>query len=88
MKQLHVFDTYVKSPSGELMHFDVILPEQDQRRAIKAAGKWLDSVGEPEAQVNQENCFFCHSTTANPETIDEVKQRGFAIFKLEGCPDR
>jgi Domain of unknown function (DUF2024) len=88
MQQLHVFDTYAKSPSGKIMHFDVILPEQDQQRAIETAQKWLESVGEPDAQVNQENCYFCHSTTADPDTRDEVKQRGFGIFKLEGCPER
>lgn len=88
MKQLYVFDTYAKSTSGKIMHFDVILPQQDQQRAIETAKNWLASLGETDADVGQESCFFCHSTTANPEIQEEVSQRGYAIYKLEGCPAR
>lgn len=86
MNQLHVFDTYAKSMRGRIMHFDVILPEQDQAQAIEAAKHWLASIGEADADVTQESCFFCHFTTANPDIHGEVNQRGYAIYKLEGCP--
>lgn len=87
MNQLHVFDTYARSAKGHTIHFDVILAEQNQQQAIDVAKSWLESIGEPNAQVSQENCSFCHSTAANLDTHEEVKQQGYAIYKLEGCPD-
>lgn len=30
----HVFDTYAKTSKGRIMHFDVVLDEQDQQKAL------------------------------------------------------
>ncbi|MGR9106616.1 MAG: DUF2024 family protein [Gammaproteobacteria bacterium] len=86
MKQLHVFDTYAKSTGGRILHFDVILAEPDQQRAVDSARHWLEFLGEKDARVSSETCCFCHTTSANPEVQQEVHERGFAIYPLEGCP--
>ncbi|MGZ8217100.1 DUF2024 family protein [Methylomagnum sp.] len=87
MSGIHVFDTYAKSTAGRIMHFDVVLPENDQPKAVESARLWLKSMGEENAVVNPQSCCHCHSEpTASPDMLDEIQARGFAIFRLEGCP--
>jgi Domain of unknown function (DUF2024) len=82
----HVYDTYVKTTNGRIMHFDVVLDEQDQAKALYYAKEWLTSIGHPDAVVTQENCAFCHSAEAPPELRQQIDNQGYGIFKLEGCP--
>lgn len=82
----HVYDTYVKTANGRIMHFDVVLDEQDQEKALGYAKEWLTSIGHPDATVTQENCAFCHSAEAPQALREEIDSRGYAIYKLEGCP--
>lgn len=84
---IYVYDTYARSATGRIMHFDVVLPEQDTAKALAAARIWLASIGEPDAMVNPENCCYCHSEPAAPDAMQaDIASRGFAIYKLEGCP--
>jgi len=87
MSQIHVFDTYARSSSGKIMHFDVVLPEKDPAKALQCAREWLRSIGEENAVVSAENCAYCHSEPHAPaEMQKEIETLGYAIFKLEGCP--
>jgi Domain of unknown function (DUF2024) len=82
----HVYDTYVKTKTGRIMHFDVVLDEQDQGKALAYAKEWLTSIGHEDAVVTQENCAFCHSAEAPLELRKQIDEQGYAIYKLEGCP--
>ena len=82
----HVYDTYAKTSKGRIMHFDVVLDEKDPDKALHYARQWLNSIGQEEATVSQENCCFCHSTEAPPELRKQIDELGYAIYKLEGCP--
>lgn len=82
----HVFDTYAKTRKGRIMHFDVILDEQDAEKALRCAKEWLDSIGESDAEVSAKSCCFCHSAEAPLPLRQEIDARGYAIYKLEGCP--
>lgn len=82
----HVYDTYAKTAKGIIMHFDVVLDEQDQQLALKYAKEWLASIGHPDAVVTQENCAFCHSAEAPLALRTQIDNQGYAIYKLEGCP--
>jgi Domain of unknown function (DUF2024) len=35
----YVFDTYAKTSKGKTMHFDVVLDEQDQQKALHYANE-------------------------------------------------
>ncbi len=75
---IHVYDTYVKAKDGHTMHFDVITDVQDHDKAIEYAKQWLATIGE--------ECQFCHTQGA-PEPVEkEIKEKGFFIQKMEGCP--
>ncbi|HYE35233.1 DUF2024 family protein [Methylocaldum sp.] len=87
MTQIYVFDTYARSASGKIMHFDVVLPENDPAKALQYAHDWLRSIGEEDAVVNAENCAYCHSEAHAPAEMQrEIETLGYAVFKLEGCP--
>jgi hypothetical protein len=87
MSVVYVFDTYAKSAAGRIMHFDVVLPNNDHVQAVQSARDWLKSIGEPDAVVTAENCCYCHSEPSAPEEIqNQIQARGYGIFKLEGCP--
>lgn len=87
MPNFHVFDTYAKTTKGRIIHFDVILKEQNQQKAIEYAKAWLSSVGIHEAIISSGNCYFCHSVAELPADLhEEVQVQGYAIYKLEGCP--
>ncbi len=82
----HVFDTYAKTSNGRIMHFDVVLDEQDQQKALNCAKKWLRTIGQEDATVSSENCYFCHSIEVTGELRQQINDQGYAIYKLEGCP--
>jgi len=83
---IHVYDTYVKAKDGHTMHFDVITGAQDHDKAIEYAKQWLATVGEDGATVTGEECNFCHTQEAPPQVVNEIKEKGFFIQKMEGCP--
>lgn len=82
----HVFDTYVKSKNGYVMHFDVITDKNDTEKAITFAKEWLKSIGETGAKVTTEECRFCHTQSVSEEIEIEIMTNGYFIAKMEGCP--
>ena len=81
----HVFDTYVKSKDGHIMHFDVITDKNDVEKAIAFAKEWLKSI-EEEAIVTTKECRFCHTQSVSEEIEIEIMTNGYFIAKMEGCP--
>jgi hypothetical protein len=85
MTTSHVFDTYAKTSKGKIMHFDVVLDDKDADKALAYALLWLQSIGEEQATVTQENCVFCHSVEVTADLRLQIDEQGYAIYKLEGC---
>ena len=83
---IHVYDTYVKAKNGDTMHFDVITAEKDPKKAIEYAKQWLESIGEGDAVITSKECNFCHTQGAPPQVENEIKEKGFYIYKMENCP--
>ena len=83
---IHVYDTYVKAKDGHTMHFAVITNVQDHDKAIEFAKQWLTTVGEDGATVTGEECKFCHTQGSSEPVENEIKEKGFFIQKMEGCP--
>ncbi len=82
----HVFDTYVKSKNGHIMHFDVITDKNDTEKAITFAKEWLKSIQENNAKVTTEECRFCHTESVSEEIEIEIMTSGYFIAKMDGCP--
>ena len=83
----HVFDTYIKSKNGYVIHFDVITDKNDIEKAITFAKEWLKSIGENDAKVTIEECRFCHTQSVSEEIEIEIMTNGYFIAKMEGCPE-
>ena len=83
----HVFDTYVKSKNGQIMHFDIVTDKKEVEKAISFAKEWLSSINEENATVTTQECKFCH-TQSVPEDIEiEIMTNGYFVSKMEGCPE-
>ena len=82
----HVFDTYVKSKNGHIMHFDVITDKKNTEKAIEFAKEWLKGIEEKDAKVTMEECRFCHTQSVSEEIEIEIMTNGYFIAKMEGCP--
>ncbi len=83
----HVFDTYVKSKDGHIIHFDVITDKNNIENAIMFAKEWLNSIGEKDAVVTTKECRFCHTQSVSEEIEIEIMTSGYFIAKMEGCPN-
>ena len=79
----HIFDTYVKSKNGHVMHFDVITDKNDTEKAITFVKEWLKSIGENDAKVTTEECRFCHTQSVSEEVEIEMVTNGYFIAKME-----
>ena len=84
--EIHVYDTYVKAANGRTMHFDVITGKKDHGKAIEYGKEWLASIGEGDATMTTNECRFCHSQGAPAPVADAIREQGYFIQKMEGCP--
>ncbi len=84
--EIHVYDTYVKAKDGHTMHFDVITGNKDHEKAIEYGKQWLQTIGEGESTMTQNECQFCHSQSAPEPVAQAIEKDGYFIQKMEGCP--
>lgn len=85
--KVQVFDTYVKNAKGETMHFDVLIPEGKKLDdALTSAKEWLKTIKEEAATITSEECSYCHTQNGNPEVEKSIKDKGYHILKMDGCP--
>jgi len=84
---IDVYDTYVRTAEGDLLHFDVLLPSGDGIRARQYAYDWLISIGRNPEQTTLEKCMYCHTETANADIQHHIDRTGYYILQMEGCPD-
>ena len=83
----YVFDTYVKSKNGYVMHFDVITDKNNIEKAITYAKEWLKNIDEKNTKVTTEECRFCHTQSVSEEIEIGIMTNGYFIVKMEGCPE-
>ena len=81
-----VFDTYVTKKSGEIMHFDILVPLGTEESQVHVFGQqYLRSKGLPDLPLSTQQCKFCHIEYASQEVIDKIDAMGFSILELEHC---
>jgi len=82
-----MYSTLTQKPhKAKKLHFNVILDEQDQQKALSCARQWLAGIGLEDAVVTPENCYFYHSLEAPVAMRADIDKKGYAIYKMEGCP--
>jgi len=53
---------------------------------IEYGKEFLNTVGEGTQKMIQEECQFCHIQHAPPAVESGIKEKGYFIQKMEGCP--
>ncbi len=82
-----VYDTYVTKKDGRIMHFDVIVEANTpHEKAIEYGKEYLQNVEQADQKMTQEECQFCHIQEAPPMVEKSIKDDGYYIQKMEGCP--
>ena len=82
-----VYDTYVTKKDGRIMHFDVIVDASTpHEKAIEYGKEFLQQVDQADQKMTQEECQFCHIQEAPPMVEKSIKDNGYYIQKMEGCP--
>jgi hypothetical protein len=69
------------------MHFDVIVEANTpHEKAIEYGKEFLQNVDQGEQKMTQEECQFCHIQAAPPMVEKSIRDNGYYIQKMEGCP--
>jgi hypothetical protein len=80
--QIHVFDTHVMTTSGQYIHFDVLVNDENVKQVGQYAEQYLASLGIKAESIKQSRCNFCHSELANLDVQDNISSKGHSIIRL------
>lgn len=79
---IHIYDTHVHTDSGEYVHFDVLVNDENINKVKQYAESYLASLGISIDNISQSRCNFCHSEIANPEVQQNILEQGYSIIQL------
>ncbi len=82
-----VWDTYVRKKDGNIMHFDILAPDDiKDEQIIHTFGKeYLRLKNEEEQVLTSKECSFCHVEKATTEMETAIQKNGYFIIEMEGC---
>lgn len=85
-----VWDSYIKKDNGNVLHFDVVVPDSRSETAIvyKYAYEYLKSKGIDGAEINVKNCQFCHIENLTDKMRSDIESKGFHIIEMEEIPSQ
>lgn len=85
--KIAVFDTYVTRPDGRIMHFDILVPEDQKQldRVLAHGRRYLAAKGVPADSLGAQECRYCHMESATEAVQAAVDADGFAILELGNC---
>lgn len=86
--KIAVWDTYVKISSGEVLHFDILVPDTVSDTAIvyEYGREYLQSIGANNSLLAVEECQFCHIEQPSNEVIKDVNLKGYHILVMDIIP--
>jgi hypothetical protein len=79
---IHIYDTHVLTDTGEYIHFDVLVNDENVNKVKQYADGYLASLGISTNNISQSRCNFCHSEIANPEVQQNILGQGYSIIRL------
>lgn len=82
-----VWDTYIKSGDGSVIHIDIVVPEEMKSETTiymygKTYLKSIDKTGE----IDADYCQLCHIEDPTEEIVKDINTCGFSIIRLEDIP--
>lgn len=84
--KVSVYDTYVPKNGNTVMHFDILVEDNDSVDNVYTYGKeYLNKKGISDVELSTKECRFCHMESA-PENVEkEIKEKGYFIIEMENC---
>lgn len=85
--EVAVWDTYVKREDGNIMHFDILVPDNvTNEQTIFNFGKvYLKTKPFQTGQLSAKECKLCHIEQATADIISSIEKNGFSIIEMENC---
>lgn len=82
-----VWDTYVTKKDGNIMHFDILVPEEikDEKLIFDFGKAYLTTKGQETQPLSSKECQFCHLETIRPNWEDAINNQGYFIIEMENC---
>ena len=82
-----VWDTYVKKEDGNIMHFDILVPDNiiNEQTIFNFGKNYLKTKSFKTGQLTSNECRLCHIEQASEEIVSSVENRGYFIIELENC---
>ncbi|WP_299339500.1 DUF2024 family protein [uncultured Psychroserpens sp.] len=82
-----VWDTYVKREDGNIMHFDILVPDNiTNEQIIFNFGKdYLKTRSFKTGQLTSNECRLCHIEQTTKEMISSIENKGYFIIEMENC---
>ena len=84
--QVSVYDTYVRTTSGVVMHFDILVPTDVNKEEVYTYGRqYLELKSVNYLQFDTNECRFCHIAQADESVVASIGRQGYHILELENC---
>ena len=82
-----VWDTYVKREDGNIMHFDILVPDNiTNEQTIFNYGKdYLNTKTFKTIQFTANECHLCHIEQATEEIVLAIEKKGYCIIEMVKC---
>ncbi len=82
-----VWDTYVTKTDGQVMHFDIIVPQEikDKTMIYSYGMEYLKTKGQEGSQFSTNECNFCHIEKIKSEWEAIINLKGYVIVEMENC---
>jgi Domain of unknown function (DUF2024) len=75
--KVSVYDTYVKKKDGTVMHFDILVPDNEK--------DYLATKGQAGQPLTSKECRFCHIEQADKDMEQAIASKGYFIIEMQGC---
>ena len=88
--EISVYDTVFKKEDGTLLKFDILVPSNftDLEQIYEFGNSFLKSEKIRATNlISADECAFCHMEVATKAIEDDIKQKGYSIFKHWGFID-
>ncbi|MFY7669476.1 DUF2024 family protein [Tenacibaculum sp. MEBiC06402] len=85
--EVAVWDTYVKREDGNIMHFDILVPDNvtNEQTVFNFGKAYLKTKPFQTGQLSAKECKLCHIEQATADIISSIEKNGFSIIEMENC---
>ena len=82
-----VWDTFVKREDGNIMHFDILVPDKitDEQTIYNFGEHYLKSKSFKTGRLTSNECRLCHIERATEEMVSSITNKGYFIIEMENC---